>query len=395
MKNTIESVVCNVCGSTALETVFDAPSLPLTGIYLNDSNQGLGLPVFDQSFMYCADCGHGQLRYLVSPNFLYDNTYTHRTSTSQIATSGNDYFYQQLLLITKGRKYKSLLEIGCNDLYLLDRAYGLADKLVGIDPIWIGKDHELNCKTKVLGRFVEDITIDDDISESPDIILSAHTFEHVQNLYESLVSLVEIAANNCLFVIEVPCFDNMVKQHRFDQVFHQHIQYISISSMRALVKRLGCRFLGHTFNYSYWGGTLLFWFEKSNEDDGIGSNSYEKQTLKEIRLAFSDFKMTLNSSVSQLTAIGEKSYGFGAAQMLPVLAYHMESDLGFMEAILDDNLDRALCHLPGVSPIIRPPIHGEIKDASVLVTALDSSRAIINRLIDLNPRRIFFPINCM
>ena len=205
MKDVIESLSCNVCGRGSLEIIFETPLLPLTGIYIRDGSN-VSLPNFDQAFMYCMDCGHGQLRNIISPAVLYDDTYTHRTSSSPIATRGNDFFYQQLQKIVKDRRFKSLLEIGCNDLYLINRAQGLAERLTGIDPIWIGQDHELNPTTRVLGRFVEDIKMGEDITEKPDLILSAHTFEHIQDIYGQLASLVEIAADGCLFVIEVPGF---------------------------------------------------------------------------------------------------------------------------------------------------------------------------------------------
>lgn len=392
MKDVTVSNTCNACGGKNLDMVFETPSLPLTGIYVRDGSKA-NLPTFDQAFMYCMDCGHGQLRNLISPTVLYDDTYTHRTSTSPIATRGNDFFYKQLQNVAKDRKFKSLIEIGCNDLYLLTRAQGLAENLVGIDPIWMGKDHNLNSKTRVLGRFVEDIKMGEDIIEKPDLILSAHTFEHIQDIYGQLASLVELAADNCLFVIEVPGFDSMVKLRRFDQVFHQHIQYTSLSSMRRLISRLGCTYLGHVYNYSYWGGTFMFWFEKSKTDEKVGLRGFEAQTYKKVKGAFSEFKTMLKSSTDQAIGLGEKCYGFGAAQMLPILAYHMESDLGFMEAILDDNPDRSMCRLPGILPLIRTLNDGEIQDAAVMVTAIDSSRAILSRLIELNPRRILHPMH--
>ena len=393
MKDVTLSTQCNACGSKNLELVFESPLLPLTGVYLREGDGNVNLPTFDQAFMYCMDCGHGQLQNLISPNVLYDDTYTHRTSTSPIATRGNDFFYQQLRKITKDRKFRSLLEIGCNDLYLLNRTQELAENLVGIDPIWNGQDHDLNPKTRVLGRFVENIEVGVDVIHKPDLILSAHTFEHIQDLYGQLASLVDLAADNCLFVIEVPGFDSMVKLRRFDQVFHQHIQYTSLSSMRALISRLGCAYLGHVYNYAYWGGTFMFWFEKRKADGNIGLQGFEAQTLNHVKGAFTEFKTMLRCSRDQAASLGEKCYGFGAAQMLPILAYHMESDFGFMEAILDDNPERSMCRLPGVSPVIRAPIDGEVHDAAVMITALDSTRPILKRLIELNPRRILNPVH--
>jgi len=391
MKNTIDSRRCFICGGDSLDVVFEAPELPLTGIYLPKNNSEF-LPSFDQEFIFCQYCGHGQLRHLIPPSILYDDTYMHRTSTSPMAKMGNNFFYGQLLKITRGKKFSTLLEVGCNDLYLLQKVQSLAENKIGIDPIWIGRDHELNSSTKVLGRFIEQIDIKTDVGLEVDLVISAHTFEHIHDFYGNLSILVDLVADDCLFVIEVPSFDSMVKQQRFDQVFHQHIQYTSLSSMRYLVARLGCSFLGHTFNYGLFGGTLLFWFKKNDENLDQGLEGFELQNLDNIKKRFLDFKFTIQTALNQASDLKESCYGFGGAQMLPILAYHMGSKLEFMEAILDDNIERNGKYLPNILPEIRLPVEGEIEHSIVMITALDSTRQILQRLLSLNPRRIINPM---
>jgi hypothetical protein len=106
------------------------------------------------------------------------------------------------------------------------------------------------------------------------------------------------------------------------------------------------------------------------------------------------FRELLSLTLKQLTLLDEPCYGFGAAQMLPVLAHHMGSDLGFLEAILDDNSDRIGKFLPTInSPIVAPSQVKCFSEVAVIVTALDSMRPILRRLMDLSPRRILNPIN--
>ena len=384
---------CNVCNSLRLEPLLELPALPLTGLYAA-ADSPIEPPTFDQTLLYCHACGHGQLKCLIDTSVLYDDTYTHRTSHSQIATQGNDFFFRTLQRITAGKLFRSVLEIGCNDLYLLRKMSELnVETLTGIDPIWLGKDHNLSLNVRVLGRFVEELKWGIDIEVRPDLIVSSHTFEHVHNLYEQLSLLVEHSADQCVFVIEVPSLETMVKTRRFDQVFHQHIQYTSLASAKCLIDRLGCTFLGHTYNYSYWGGTFLFWFQKGLKKDSFyPSAPFEPMSVNVIKGAYAEFRDTLLTARDQIISLEERVYGFGAAQMLPILAYHMNTDFGFMEAILDDNLDRAGKRLSSLHPLIRSPIPGELDDAVVVITALDSARPIMNRLLALNPRRILYPL---
>ena len=79
--------------------------------------------------------------------------------------------------------------------------------------------------------------------------------------------------------------------------------------------------------------------------------------------------------------------------MLPILTYHMGSNLEFMDAILDDNIERNGTTLPGIVPEIRLPLEGEMDEATILITALDSTRPILKRLLSANPRRIMHPMH--
>ncbi len=384
---------CNICDSASLDAVFSTKAMPLTGLYVPADKQD-ELPTYDQSLIYCNNCGHGQLKNVVNPTILYDDTYTHRSSTSVISTSGNDFFHKYLRRIIQKQKYKSILEVGCNDLYLIDKIQDIGDSLTGIDPIWREKDHYHNKKTRILGKFIEELEVDIDIDKRPDLIISAHTFEHIDDIYNQFKALVNLSSDNCLFVIEMPSFDTMVKTARFDQVFHQHLQYLSESSMLHMINRLGCEYIDHTFNYNYWGGTVLFTFQKTTKINTSNNLKLDCIGLDVARKGFENFRELLRISHEQLKFLNEPCYGYGAAQMLPILAHHMEFEFNFLEAIIDDNSERIGKFLPGVKcPIISPSQVENFGDVAVMITALDSMRPILGRLMQLSPRRIVSPIN--
>lgn len=384
---------CNVCGSSELIEIFNTRKMPLTGLYLEEPNYEL---CNDQSLLHCAHCGHGQLRYIIAPNDLYDNSYKHRSTESSISSTGNDFFRSYLHEITRGKDdFKSILEVGCNDLVLIKKIQSIGEKIVGIDPIWVGKDFCYNHKTEIIGCFVDEIFEHIDQSLRPDLILSAHTFEHVDKTFDQFSKLVEIASDDCLFLIEMPSYDTLLKTGRFDQVFHQHLQYISLNSMIALVDRLGCEYVGHKYNYSYWGGTLLFSFRKTRSSQALDNPTFEYQDASTVTSGFNDFKYQLSKDLELLINIKEPIYGFGAAQMLPIIAHHFSSDLSFLEGIIDDNPIRVGTYLPSIScPIVSSSSVENINEVICLITAIDSSRPIIRRLLELNPRRIaqLFPL---
>tara|TARA_B110000977_G_scaffold200519_1_gene291357 strand:- start:2768 stop:3964 length:1197 start_codon:yes stop_codon:yes gene_type:complete len=386
---------CNICGSSELAEIFATRKMPLTGLYLQKPNENNEL-CNDQTLLHCEECGHGQLKYIISPNDLYDNSYKHRSTESTISSTGNDFFHSYLNEITHGKDdFKGILEVGCNDLVLIKKIQDIGSKIVGIDPIWVGKDFSYNQKTEIVGCFVDEISQHIDKSLKPDLILSAHTFEHVDKTFEQFSKLVEIASDDCLFLIEMPSYDTLLKTGRFDQVFHQHLQYISLNSMIALIDRLGCEYVGHKYNHSYWGGTLLFSFRKNRSSQNISNPKFETKDASMVTSKFTNFKWKLSKDLELLINIKEPIYGFGAAQMLPIIAHHFSSDLSFLEGIIDDNPTRIGTYLPSIScPIVSSSSVENINDVICLITAIDSSRPIMSRILELNPRRIaqLFPL---
>ncbi len=390
---------CSVCSSPELVQVIDLPNLPLTGIYLESPAEG-EYPDIDQALMLCRRCGHGQLRYFLDPEYVYKDTYTHRSSLSPISTGGNDFFLQFLKEITGGRSFERVVEIGCNDLYLLRKLEPMSKQLLGVDPIWSGEalptEGQGTGKIRVLGKFVEEIDFNEEMGGSPDLVVSVHTFEHIDAPKHELLRLIGIASEETLFVLEVPGFDSLLTNHRFDQVFHQHIHYFSLASFRHMIDEIGGEYLAHTFNYQYWSGTMLVAFRKM----GLGkvktnSDALPKPDEKHIKQRYQIFKEQLAGLMRTIESLSSGPiFGYGAAQMLPTLAYHLNSDLSFLECVLDDNPARSGLTYPHLPVWIRQPSPGQtLEGASVLITALDSIRPILQRVIPLKPKHILVPLN--
>jgi SAM-dependent methyltransferase len=387
---------CSACGCPSLEQVLELPDLPLTGIFIKAEDRPK-FPSIDQALMRCTRCGHGQLRDTVDPVYLYQETYTHRSSLSPISTRGNDFFLGFLNELTQGQRFRSVAEIGCNDLYLLKRLEDRADHLVGFDPIWKGRTDLPAGKTVVKGSYIEEIRPADDIPERPDLVLSVHTLEHVNDPLSSLRPIYEHAREGALFVIEVPGFDTLLNISRFDQVFHQHLNYFSVGSFRRMIEQLGGEYVTHRFNYSYWLGTMLVAFRKPSGSVGRVPAPVNAPTRVEIDVQFKVFKQQLEGlkgSLARMRGQGVPLLGFGAAQMLPILAYHLGTDFSEFEGVLDDNPDKTGLTYPSLQTrILAAANYPTLDKHAVLLTAADSARPILSRVVGLKARYILFPFN--
>jgi len=386
-----KSKYCAICNND-LDIILEMPSFPLTGIYVDNFKTDKFKPV-DQSLLFCGNCQHSQLLNHLNPGYLYHETYSHRSSKSSIATRGNDFFIKYLESVIDKELFDIVLEVGCNDLYMLKKLNKIGKKLYGIDPIWKDNEPKTEDSISVYGKFVEDIDLQTDLEGAPDLVVSTHTFEHINEPRVVLEKLVDLAAPGATIAIEVPSFDTLVELNRFDQVFHQHIHYYSLSSFKYLIQYLGCEYSSHTYNYDYWGGTMIIVFKKT---ESKLNNIKKTLSDNEIKQSFDRFQNQLQCFMRLVESQKNYNpiYGFGAAQMLPTIAYHLDSDLDWCEAILDDDENRnnkMYPHLP--IEIIKPGKNFSLHSSSVFIGALDSVRPILNRILTMSPKRVLFPLS--
>lgn len=383
--------ICLICGAPT-EQLLDLPNLPLTDTYSFGTGTNL-VDAIDQECRYCSECGHAQLAQNIHPEVLYGNDYYFRSSESETGRKGIEFFLSFIDELAPNRKFKAALDLGCNDLHLLEQLKSRAEIRIGIDPIWKGKEDGRKDKSiHLFGDNIEDVDISQKIDCKPDLIVCRHTLEHIANPIKVLNTLLEIAAPDALFVFEVPGFEALISRLRFDQIFHQHLQYFSLPSFQKMLQLTDCEFIESKNNFHQWGAVLIG-FRKSH-GGGI-SLEKPKYTMTEIKERHNLFKTQLLTTKNTLESLSSVPiYGYGAAQMLPVLAYHMETDLSILKAILDDdpnkdgvgywNLPVTICASSKVK---------NLQDTAILITAFDNVYPIMKRLLSVQPKHVLVPLS--
>ncbi len=381
---------CLLCGSPAAPLI-DLPGLPLTDSYCREPVRN-PISGIDQRFLYCEKCGHGQLESQVSPATLYGGNYQFRTSESATARGGTRFFLSRLDELAGDRHFDCVLDLGCNDLFLLKQLAGRATVRAGVDPVWRGRESEADESDILLfGADVEELDLAAVLPRAPDLIVCRHTLEHIGDPLAILAMLLEICHDDALILFEVPSLEPLVTRGRFDQVFHQHLHYFSLASFQRLIAAAGGEFLGHWRNYHDWGA-LVVALRKGKPETGIPEPP--PFTPADVTRRYKLFRRQMASTTEYLDLLDGPIYGYGAAQMLPVLAYHLENDLSCLSAIIDDDPDKdglGYWNLP-VKVIHGAKVDG-LGDASVLITAVDNVQPIMKRLLADRPRHILFPFH--
>ena len=386
---------CAVCGKKLSSPLIDLPEFPITEI-LTPSRPKAPTGFVNQEFHYCR-CGHGQLSNIVSPEILYTQAYSYRTSASRAGSSGINVFKDFIDRIIRDRTFETIVEIGCNDLTLLKALKNKGRQLVGIDPILkllIGEVED--SRFKLIPELFEKVSREAYSLSGPALYLSSHNLEHIENPREMLHKLLSEAHEKSLFIFQFPCLDILTEEGRFDQIFHHHLQYFSFASFRTLVEESGGILIDFDWNRPYWG-SLLVAFQKaplkksspvkmSKPVPGIPKPDF----VRDQYCLFRESMAALGRTIAVLK--NEKKFCYGAVLTLPTIAYHLQNNLSDFEGIVDDDPSKEGMFYLNLSVPIQNAAKVDMKEANVMITALNNARQILPRLILKEPKRIFLPM---
>jgi len=388
--------VCDICEEKSEPSVISLPKLPLTEIYTSKKVEN---PVgfVDQGLDLCTNCGHAQLRNVVDVELQYGETFSYffRTGESASARSSVDFFLKFMNRTSAGKDFDHILEVGCNDLFLLKKLEDRANHLTGIDPILKDFEEDLSeSKITAVGDFFENV----ELEKTFDLFICKDALEHVDNPKEFTRKIVDKAGDDTTFYFQFPCLESTLKDLRFDQIFHQHLNYFTVQSVIHMLNELDCELIDIEFNYEHWGALLVAF--KKGKYSGKFDKDIWKITPDTVIERFEVFKKEIQSVNTRLEYFKDESiYGYGAALMLPVLSYFLENDFSNFECIVDDDQRKnGLYYINLPVPIKGREAIKDERNSVFLLTAiasLSNVRSMLPRLFQLRPKHVIVPLTTL
>jgi len=339
--NTLHS--CLACGSEDLVSILDLTDQPLANSFLDQVPEHE--PAWPLKVNMCSNCHHLQLTHAVDPELIYKN-YLYVSGTSKTYL---DYmkWYARFVAEThdvyrdQGRMGPfRVLDIGCNDGSQLDAFKELAWRTYGIDPaenlhpVSSAKGHDVVC------GFWDERTANA-LPRTIDVITSQNAFAHIPDPLSYLKLVRQKLAPDGLMFISTSQAD-MVLNDEFDTIYHEHISFFNVKSMRALAERAGL-YLIDAIKTSIHGTSYVFVLGKRNHQQRVNNiidmetvaglytdDTYARWAANTLRL-IDELKVFVELYRSKGYVIG----GYGAAAKGNTLLNSSRIQLDF---IIDDNL---------------------------------------------------------
>lgn len=353
MKSCVKLDKCIACDSSNLKLTLDLGKQPLANNYIKDLKKDKE-EFYPLAVNRCQDCNHLQLTHIVDPEIIYRN-YSYVSGTSQTYLDYMDWFARWCREYTDCY-YGTVLDIGCNDGSQLDAFRAIGFTTYGVDPaenlfdISTGKKHQVVC------GFWNEKSIKKLKHDKFDIVVCQNAFAHNPDPYTFLKLLEPLMKKKGLIFIQTSQAD-MVLNGEFDTIYHEHISFYNIESMRALAKRADWN-LVDVVKTPIHGTSYIFVLSPNYKRPkhiknliSLESKLQNADTYVNWAERVDDIRTEFEETCNEYRENGYKIIGYGAAAKgMTLLNYATNIK---MDYIIDDNLLKQGTFSPGQNiPIV-------------------------------------------
>jgi len=266
---------CRSCGNVNLKRVVSLGYQPLANNLTNKKDESC--EVFPLEVNYCSKCHNCQLSVAIDPKKMFSN-YLYTSSTSKVfrnhfIEAAKKYFKD--LKLNKKKSY--IIDIGSNDGVALKPFLDLGfKKVLGVEPAKnLAKLANKN-KIKTFNGFLDKKNLKK-IKKNADLILASNVFAHSDKLKEMAECMLSLLKNNGTIVIEVQYLLNTLKDLTFDNIYHEHYNYWSLTSLVNFFNQFKATIF-RSEKVNTHGGSIRVYIKKENK---IKIENSVKKMLKE------------------------------------------------------------------------------------------------------------------
>ena len=229
---------CRGCGGTDLAQILDLGEMPQANAFINPTENFIE-DKFPLTAYLCSNCFLFQLLDVVDPKILFRH-YDYLTSASaplaEHFRSEARYLAERFQLSKKDL----VVEIGGNDGVLLDEIRAKC-RTLNVEPAENIADISRSKGIETTGEFFTAELARGILRKygGAKIIVANNVMAHIDDLDGVFDGVKLLLADDGAFVFEVHWLGNLMGDGGFDQIYHEHLCYYSLTALNKMVERMG------------------------------------------------------------------------------------------------------------------------------------------------------------
>ncbi len=353
---------CRSCGGSLLKDVVSLGKSPLANNLLDNLDGEVDM--FPLEMKYCPSCHNAQLSYVVPPEKMFDN-YLYVSST---AASFRNHFEKAAEKYINEFSLNSdtlVVDIGSNDGVFLKPLKDRGVSVLGVEPAKnIAELANSNGIRTINSYFDKEVV--DKISKdygNAKIVTASNVFAHSDELVNITNNAFKLLEKNGSFIIEVQYLLDTIKDLTFDNIYHEHTNYWSVTSLNNFFNRLGCVIYRVEHIDTHGGSIRVYVKDWVNGDSPIllddsvsdflinekefGLTDYE--TYKTFAKRVSDIKVTVNNNFKSLKENFSVIAAYGSPAKATTALNYFGIDSSIIDYTIEDNKMKNNKFIPGVN----------------------------------------------
>lgn len=384
---------CRGCKGVSFARVLSLGAQPLANAFLRAEDLGKPELAFPLEVYFCRDCALVQLCDIVSPELLFKH-YVYVSSTSPFFTAHFKSFAESAARRFHLTSRSLVVDIGSNDGILLKPFTELGIRVLGVDPAEKIAALATARGIETLPHFFTPEVARDIAARQgrAAIITATNVFAHVNDLDELVAGVRILLADDGVFIIEAPYLVDFLEKNLFDTVYHEHLSYFSVSSLKTLLERLGMKIIDVEKVESH-GGSLRVFAEAQDVaypvNDAVAHfiADEESRGLESI-MVYEEFAKRVEQNKRELTALlkkikteGKTIAGYGAPAKGNTLLNYFGIGADMLDYIVDDSAWKQGLYTPGMHiPVVSAKKLSEVRPDYILILAWNFAPSLMQRM---------------
>ena len=350
---------CRLCLSKEIEMAVNMGKSPISEKYVKKENLENIIPKVSLNLYFCKNCSHVQLIDVVNPDFLWAD-FTFKTARDiKLINHFKDYV-ERVINVQQINDKDLILDIGSNDGTLLqcfkDKGF---QNILGVDPAsQIVDQANLSGIKTIKGYF--NLELAKKISSTngkAKVITANNVFAHMDDLRGMVEAIKFMMNEESIFVFEVSYLLDVVKKMLIGTIFHEHLSYHSIISLKQFLNSFNLDII-KVERGPEQGGSIICYAKIKKQSNRIHNSVFELielekkekldkiETIQKMNDQLTDLKNELNKIIKKIKHENKTISGFGAARSgTTFLSYFGIGN--HIDYLYDDNNEKHFKFSPG------------------------------------------------
>jgi len=383
---------CRICKNEKLKTFLSLGTTPLANSFLSKEGLKKEEKRFPLELCFCDNCKLVQLTFIVPSEDMFSN-YVYLSSTTK---TFQKHFSEMAEHITKSFSLSEnslAVDIGSNDGILLKGFQTSNVQVIGVEPAAnVAKIAEEN-GVETINDFFNENVVNEIIKRKgkADVVTATNVFAHIDDIDSVVENVKSLLKDEGIYVIEIQYFADTIETMTFDNVYHEHMSYYTLSSLDFFFNKHDMQAFRVERVATHGGSLRVFAAKKSSKhkvhesikklldyEKSIGIDDFE--TYRKFGQEVYGVRDKLVDYIKNIKKQNKKIAAYGAPAKGNTLLNFCNIGKDYIEYIVEDNPLKQGLYAPGTHiPVVSSKMLDENLPDYILILAWNFADEILEK----------------